>query len=83
MPLVWACCTACDSAEQSHPLLGVSIRVAEPVNGDAIEPFHDEVWLAGGGRPRRGLGDVGLVHEGQGLRSTSKRAITCFESMPA
>ena len=42
--------------------------VAEPGDRDALDQLHDEVRAAGvGGAGVENLGDVGVVHQGQGL----------------
>ena len=58
-----------DRDEQLQPLAdGEAFLVAELVDRDAADQLHDEVGMAGFGRPGiEDLGDVLVVHHGQGL----------------
>ena len=58
-----------DEDEEFQPLAGVRpVVVAEPGDRHAVDQFHDEVRPAGFGRAGvEDLGDVRVVHQGQGL----------------
>ena len=52
------------TAHQMHPMQFVAILG----DGDALDQFHDEVGPAALGRAAvQHLGDMGMVHQGQGL----------------
>ena len=62
---------------------GEPVLVAVVGDGDALDQLHDEVGPAAVGGPGvEHLGDVGVVHQGQGLCSAAKRAMTWTVSMP-
>ena len=70
MPFWCACCTAWQTVtKQFEPLASGEIAlVAVFGDRDALHQFHDEVWSAGVRRPGvEDLGDVRVVHHGQGL----------------
>ena len=58
-----------DLNEKLDALLGrKAVLVAKLGDGDALHQFHDEVRPSGvGGAAIEHLGDVGMVHQGQGL----------------
>ena len=58
-----------DLHEQVQPLLGREVVLVAVIGDlDAAHQFHDEVGPAGVGRSGvQHFGDVGMVHEGQGL----------------
>ena len=70
IPFWWACCDGlADLDEQLQPLPGGElVLVAVLRDGNAVDQFHHEVGPARLGRPGvEHLGDVRVVHQGQGL----------------
>ena len=70
IPFWWACCTAwqtgTNSSSRSRGVRLVLVAVAG--DRDALDQLHDEVGPARVGRAGvEDLGDVGVVHQGQGL----------------
>ena len=70
IPFWWACCTAWQTCTNSSSRSRGVELVLVAVLGDrhALDQLHDEVGPAGvGGAGVEHLGDVGVVHQGQGL----------------
>ena len=70
IPFWWACCTAwqtrMNSSSRSRDREAVLVAVLG--DRDAADQLHDEVGPAGVGGPGvEDPGDVGVVHQGQGL----------------
>ena len=70
IPFWWACCTAWQTwtNSSSRSRSGELVLVAVVGQRDAVDQLHHEIGPARVGRPRvEHLGDVGVVHQGQGL----------------
>ena len=70
MPFWWACCTAWQTLDEQFEAFADTelLLVAEVGDGHALDQFHDEVGSARGRLAAvEDPGDVGMVHEGQGL----------------
>ena len=70
IPFWWACCTARQTGTNSSSRSRIGSRCLVAVLGDrdALDQLHDEVGAAGvGGAGVEDAGDVGVVHQGQGL----------------